>query len=44
MDDVNVAATTININGLSVHSRHIMVGDSKILPSQYYGSCKCISR
>jgi hypothetical protein len=35
-----VQTTTINEGGGSVHSRHSMPDDKKMIPSQYYGHCK----
>jgi hypothetical protein len=35
-----VQVTTIAKEGDSVHSRHTMMSDKKIIPTQYYGRCK----
>jgi hypothetical protein len=37
-----VQTTTIAASGASVHSRHTMIGDDKVTPSQYYGQCKLL--
>jgi hypothetical protein len=33
-----IQATTVDVHGNSVHSRHILVGES-LVPSQSYGTC-----
>jgi hypothetical protein len=35
-----IQTTTITNEGDSVHSRHSMLDDKKVTPSQYYGRCK----
>jgi hypothetical protein len=34
-----VQTTTIANSGASVHSRHTLLSDNEITPSQYYGRC-----
>ena len=37
-DSGNVTTTSIDTNGMSVHSRNTII-DGMLLPSQYYGEC-----
>lgn len=38
LDSGAVQTTTVKIDGLAVHSRHTILGDT-LTPSQYYGRC-----
>jgi hypothetical protein len=40
LDSGAVQTTTIMKGGASVHSRHTMLLDKEIMPSQFYGQCK----